>query len=44
MELKDLKAKRAPLYQEIEDFRISTDRQNASAVVRQIMRHLDKQR
>ena len=42
--LKDLKAKRAPLYQEIEDFRISTDRQNASAVVRQIMRHLDKQR
>ena len=42
--LKDLKAKRASLYQEIEDFRISTDRQNASAVVRQIMRHLDKQR
>lgn len=42
--LKDLKAKRAPLYQEIEDFRISTDRQNASAVVLQIMRHLDKQR
>ena len=36
--------KRAPLYQEIADFRISTDRQNASAVVRQIMRHLDKQR
>ena len=42
--LKDLKEKRAPLYQEVEDYRISTDRQNATAVVRQIMRHLEKRK
>ncbi len=42
--LKDLKEKRAPLYQEIEDYRISTDRQNATAVVRQIMRQINKRK
>jgi shikimate kinase len=40
--LRDLKTKRAPLYEEIEDHCISTDRQNAASVVRQILRILDK--